>query len=72
MSGAGGFKKGAQIPGVRVLSKAQIKEELRKVSDSSIFLCILKGSIGEDEILSCVGGGRGPVVACLMSNHNHL
>ena len=63
MSGAGGFKKGAQIPGVRVLSKAQIKEELRKVSYSIKFLCILKGSIGEDEMLLCGGGGRGGMVS---------
>ena len=34
MSGAGGYKRGAPIPGVRVLSKDQIKEELRKVSKS--------------------------------------
>ena len=49
MSGAGGFKKGAQIPGIRVLSKAEIKEELRKVSDSRTFPGILKGSIGKEK-----------------------
>ena len=51
MSGAGGFKKGAQIPGVRVLSKAEIKEELRKVSNSRTFLGTLKGGIGRNFFL---------------------
>jgi hypothetical protein len=58
MSGAGGYKRGAPIPGVRVLSKAQIKEELRKVSKSEegergwveesicIFDCVLLHILG--------------------------
>ena len=44
MSGAGGYKKEAKIPVVRVLTKAEIKEELRKVSGNrwcSAFECVL-------------------------------
>jgi hypothetical protein len=48
MSGAGGYKRGAPIPGVRVLSKAQIKEELRKVSKSE------KGERGGMEERVCI------------------
>ena len=59
MSGAGGYKRGAPIPGVRVLSKAQIKEELRKVSEREsegwwkrefvyliVIFCVFKAIIG--------------------------
>ena len=48
MSGAGGYKRGAPIPGVRVLNKDQIKEELRKVSKSE------KGERGWVEESICI------------------